>query len=104
MYEPFPGNYVWNLSINLALCMGGSIGEMETANQRIRAAAGESEDGATEAFFTSWCDMADRLRSLGDEDAAADRPLSAAEKYGRACGAHAESSLSAAPDGLQPHA
>ena len=39
MYEPFPGNYVWNLSINLALCMGGSIGEMETANARIRAAA-----------------------------------------------------------------
>jgi dienelactone hydrolase len=29
--------------------------------------------------------MADRLRSLGDEEAAADRPLSAAEKYGRAC-------------------
>jgi dienelactone hydrolase len=85
MYEPFPGNYVWNLSINLALCMGGSIGEMETANARIRAAPGESEGGGTEAFFTSWCDMADRLRSLGDEDAAADRPLSAAEKYGRAC-------------------
>ena len=39
MYEPFPGNYVWNLSTNLALCMGGSIGEMETANARIRAAA-----------------------------------------------------------------
>jgi len=85
MYEPFPGNYVWNLSVNLALCMGGAMGEMDGANTRIRAAAGESEDGGTEAFFTAWCDMADRLRSLGDEDAAADRPLSAAEKYGRAC-------------------
>jgi dienelactone hydrolase len=85
MYEPFPGNYVWNLSVNLALCMGGAIGEMDGANMRIRAAAAESEDGGTEAFFTSWCDMADRLRSLGDEEAAADRPLSAAEKYGRAC-------------------
>jgi dienelactone hydrolase len=85
MYEPFPGNYVWNLSVNLALCMGGAMGEMDGANMRIRAAAAESEDGGTEAFFTSWCDMADRLRSLGDEEAAADRPLSAAEKYGRAC-------------------
>jgi dienelactone hydrolase len=85
MYEPFPGNYVWNLSVNLALCMGGAMGEMDGANDRIRAAAGESEDGGTEAFFTAWCDMADRLRSLGDEEAAADRPLSAAEKYGRAC-------------------
>jgi dienelactone hydrolase len=85
MYEPFPGNYVWNLSVNLALCMGGSIGEMEIANAGIRAAASESEDGGTEAFFKAWCDMADRLRSLGDEDAAALRPLSAAEKYGRAC-------------------
>jgi dienelactone hydrolase len=85
MYEPFPGNYVWNLSVNLAICMGGAIGELETANAQIRAAAGESEDGGTEAFFTSWCDMADRLRRLGDEDAAAGRSLSAAEKYGRAC-------------------
>ena len=85
MYEPFPGNYVWNLSVNLALCMGGAMGEMDAANARVRAAASESEDGGTEAFFASWCDMADRLRSLGDEEAAAGRPMSAAEKYGRAC-------------------
>ena len=41
MYEPFPGNYVWNLSVNLAICMGGAIGELETANAQIRAAAGK---------------------------------------------------------------
>jgi dienelactone hydrolase len=85
MYEPFPGNYVWNLSVNLALCMGGAIGEIETANARLRTAASESEDGGTEAFFSSWCDVADRLRRLGSEEAALGRRMSASEKYGRAC-------------------
>ena len=29
MYEPFPGNYVWNLSVNICIGMGGAIGEIE---------------------------------------------------------------------------
>jgi hypothetical protein len=29
MFEPFPGNYVWNLSVNICLEMGGVIGEIE---------------------------------------------------------------------------
>jgi hypothetical protein len=29
MYEPFPGNYVWNLSVNICVGMGGAIGEMD---------------------------------------------------------------------------
>jgi len=84
MYEPFPKNYAWNLSVNLALCMGGAIGEIEVANARIRDAAAYSDDGGTEAFFVSWCDMAHGLVVLGEEDEAADRRFSAAEKYGRA--------------------
>lgn len=26
MYEAFPGNYVWNLSVNICLNMGGVMG------------------------------------------------------------------------------
>ena len=26
MFEPLPGNYVWNLSVNLALVTGGNHG------------------------------------------------------------------------------
>ena len=44
MYEPFPGNYVWNLSINLCLAMGGAMGEMDCANDEVREIAAHGED------------------------------------------------------------
>ena len=72
MFEPFRDNYVWNLSVNLALCMGGAIGEIDSANRVILSAAAEGEDAGTEAFFASWCALADRLAGgHGDPEAAA---------------------------------
>jgi hypothetical protein len=84
MYEPFPGNYVWNLSVNLCLAMGGAIGEIERANEHVREVARQGEDVGTEAFFSAWVGMADRVVELADEAAAAGHFFSAAEKYGRA--------------------
>src|ERR1700756_1245871 len=74
MYEPFPGNYVWNLSVNICIGMGGAIREL----------AKQGEDAGTEAFFSSWIDMADGVIGLADQAAAAGHFLSAAEKYARA--------------------
>jgi dienelactone hydrolase len=84
MYEPFPGNYVWNLSVNICIGMGGSIGEMDVANEQVRQIARQGEDAGTEAFFNAWGAMADRLVALGEEAEAAGHRLSAAEKYCRA--------------------
>jgi dienelactone hydrolase len=84
MYEPFPGNYVWNLSVNICLAMGGEMGEIDQANNEVRAVAREGADKGTEAFFESWGKMADRLVALGEEAQAAGHRLSAAEKYLRA--------------------
>lgn len=84
MYEPFPGNYVWNLSANICLGMGGVMGEMDVANDRVRAIAREGDDKGTEAFFESWTAMAERLIALGEEAEAAGHVLSAAKKFGRA--------------------
>ena len=84
MFEPFRNNYVWNLSVNLALCMGGAIGEIDSANRVILSAAAEGEDAGTEAFFASWCALADRLAALGKSEAAAGRARSATEKLRRA--------------------
>ena len=84
MYEPFPGNYVWNLSVNLALAMGGAIGEIDRANDEVRLVAQQGEDAGTEAFFEAWGKMADRLVSLGEEAEAQGHGASAAEKYCRA--------------------
>src|ERR1700726_3692419 len=84
MYEPFPGNYVWNLSVNICIGMGGAIGEIDRANERVRDVAKQGDDAGTEAFFSAWMGMADRVAGLADEAAAAGHFLSAAEKYRRA--------------------
>jgi alpha-beta hydrolase superfamily lysophospholipase len=84
MYEPFPGNYVWNLSVNICLGMGGVMGEIDPANEAVRAIAAQGEDAGTEAFFAAWGNLADRVLDLGREAEAAGHGLSAAEKYCRA--------------------
>ena len=84
MYEPFPGNYVWNLSVNICIGMGGAMGEMDVANEKVRAIAGGGEAKGTEAFFGAWGTLADRLAMLGDEAIADGHAMSACEKYARA--------------------
>lgn len=84
MVEYFPTNYVWNLSVNIALASGGNSGEIDAVCRSLVAASTRSDDGATEAFFLSWCDLGDRLRALAEADLAAGRRLSAGAKFGRA--------------------
>ena len=86
MFEPFPGNYVWNLGVNLALVCGGNIGEIDRASRPIREASGRGEDAGTAQFFDSWIAVADQIVRNGEADEAMGRLLSAAAKYGRASG------------------
>ena len=84
MYEPFPGNYVWNLAVNICLGMGGVMGEIDPANESVREIAAQGEDTGTEAFFAAWGALADRMFELGKEAQSHGHGLSAAEKYCRA--------------------
>ncbi|TDF62204.1 S9 family peptidase [Cupriavidus sp. L7L] len=84
MLEYFPNNYVWNLSTNLALAMGASLGEVDAICRQLVEVSGRGDDEGTEAFFQAWCEQADRLVELADEDLAANRRLSAGAKHGRA--------------------
>ena len=83
MFEPFPTNYIWNLSINLAIEMGGAIGDIDTAN-RIVAEAAKTGDAGSAAFFDSWVSMGERVAELAEEDLAAGNVLTAATKFARA--------------------
>lgn len=85
MYEPFAGNYVWNLSVNLALAMGAEIGEVVEANRSVLEAAANGADEGTEAFLRSWGGLADRLVEQARKNEAQGRHLSASERYHRAC-------------------
>jgi esterase/lipase len=84
MLEYFPTNYVWNLSTNIALLMGGNIGEVDVICRKLEAAAKMGDDSGTVAFFEAWCEQADQLVELAEEDERAARTLSAGAKYGRA--------------------
>ena len=84
MFEPFPTNYVWNLSINLALEMGGAIGEIDAANRTTAQAALAGDDGV-DAFFDTWIAMAERVEGMADDERSAGHVESAAAKYRRAC-------------------
>ena len=84
MFEIFPGNYVWNLSVNIALNTGAHITEVAEACAPVLEASRQGEDAGTELFFRSWTGLADRLTSLAEEDQTAGHLLTAGARYYRA--------------------
>src|ERR1700757_4894852 len=84
MLEYFPKNYVWNLSANLALGMGGNIGEVDVICRQLVEASLLPDSEGTESFFKAWCDQAERLVELAEDDEVRGRRLSAGAKLGRA--------------------
>ena len=84
MFEYFPKNYVWNLSIDIAIESGAQIGEIDEMCRPLRDAAARGEDAGTAEFFRSWVGMADKLAALASEDEARGRHYSAATKLERA--------------------
>jgi dienelactone hydrolase len=82
LFEPFP-NYVWNLSVSIALENGGRIGEIVDIIGPLMAKAQAGEDAGTQDFMAEWVKMADKLVGLGEEDLAAGRAFSAGNKFKR---------------------
>ncbi|WEK46312.1 MAG: alpha/beta hydrolase [Candidatus Andeanibacterium colombiense] len=83
LFEYFP-NYIWNLSVAMALESGAKIGEIVDMCQPIRDAATNGADAGTPQFMAQWVAMADRLIELADEDEARGRGFSASDKLERA--------------------
>src|SRR5688500_16729108 len=83
LFDYFP-NYVWNLSVAIALESGGRIGEIMDMCLPIKEAAERGEDAGTGDFLKQWVAMADRLAELAGEDEASGRLFSAGEKLKRA--------------------
>lgn len=83
LFEYFP-NYIWNLSVAIALESGGRIGEIIDMCQPIRDAAASGADAGTPQFMAQWVRMGDQLIALADEDVAQGRHFSASDKLERA--------------------
>lgn len=86
MFEPFPGNYIWNLQTNLALVCGGNHGEIDVANRPVVEAAKAGADAGTARLFDSWVAVADQVARNAEADEAAGYLLSAGTKFARASG------------------
>ena len=84
MFRYFPTNYVWDLSVNLAIEMGARMGEIEATCAPLQDAARQPDAEGTRAFREAWVQTADRLCDLASEDEALGRLLSAGAKYKRA--------------------
>ena len=84
MFRYFPTNYVWDLSVNLSIEMGGRLGEIEAMCAPLKEAALKPEDGGTVAFRQVWSQGADTLVELAGEDLQRGRALSASAKLMRA--------------------
>ncbi|MFM2372006.1 MAG: hypothetical protein RIS85_1728 [Pseudomonadota bacterium] len=83
LYEPFP-NYIWNLSVSIAMESGGLIGEIVDMCQPIIDAAANGGDAGTPHFMKQWSAMGDKLIDLAAEDEARGRLFSASNKLERA--------------------
>lgn len=83
LFAYFP-NYIWNLSVAMALESGGKIGEIIDMCQPIRDAAASGADAGTPQFMAQWVAMAEQLIGLADEDVARGRGFSASDKLDRA--------------------
>ena len=97
MFEYFPGNYVWNLFVNIAMSSGAQIGEVDQACRPALEASKRGEDAGTSVFIESWVAVGDRLIRMAEEDLAKGRSLSAGEKYRRAAVYYATAERAHAP-------
>ena len=83
LFEYFP-NYIWNLSVAIAMESGAQLGEIIDMCQPIKDAAKSGADAGTPAFMRQWAAMGEKLTELAGEDEAVDRNFSASNKLERA--------------------
>ncbi|RQP05354.1 MAG: alpha/beta hydrolase [Paracoccus sp. BP8] len=83
MFNYFP-NYVWNLTISIALASGAEIGEIMDMCQPLLDKAKAGEDAGTADFMREWVRVADRLAGIAAEEEGQGRLLSAGDKLQRA--------------------
>ncbi|AHH19805.1 putative hydrolase, alpha/beta hydrolase family [Nocardia nova SH22a] len=84
MYRYFPTNYVWSLSVSIAMNCGGQIGEIDQISAPLTEIAKNGDDAGTEKLFQSWVNFADTLVVRAEQEVAQHHPLSAGALYDRA--------------------
>jgi dienelactone hydrolase len=84
VFEYFPGNYVWNLSVVATLNSGGLIDEVDRACRPIKDAAQRGEDAGTADFLAAWQAVARQLEESAHDDLVLGHRRTAGQKLQRA--------------------
>ncbi|WP_250279763.1 alpha/beta fold hydrolase [Frankia sp. Cppng1_Ct_nod] len=84
MFEYFPGNYVWNLSVVATLNSGGLIDEVDRACRPLRELAAQGSDVGTRELMAAWAAVADQLEGQAADAEKAGHRRTAGQKYLRA--------------------
>lgn len=84
MFQYFPNNHVWNLSVDSALESRAQIGEIDEMCRPLLGAASRGADIGTGEFLNEWLRMGNKLVELADEDRVPGRHISASKKLQRA--------------------
>jgi len=85
VFRYFPTNYVWSLSVSIAMNCGAQIGEVDQISAPLASIARDGDDAGTEKFFWSWVNFADNLVARAGQELAEGHPLSAGPLFHRAC-------------------
>jgi len=84
MFEYFPGNYVWNLSVVAALNSGGLIDEVDRACRPVRELAAQGSDVGTAELMAAWTAVVDDLEAQAVAAEEAGHTRAAGQAYLRA--------------------
>src|SRR5579863_1662720 len=84
MFQYFPGNYMWSLSVMRCLASGGHFGEINWALQDIKDAAKVEPQGDIEAWYSAWKKLAVQVEEIGRTALKAGKNQTAASALTRA--------------------
>lgn len=83
LFEYFP-NYVWNLSLSIAIQSGAELGEIMDMSMPLLEKSEAGEDAGTAEFLLEWMKKAETLIELAADDEEKKRLFSASDKLRRA--------------------
>jgi alpha-beta hydrolase superfamily lysophospholipase len=84
VFQYFPGNYMWSLSVLRALASGGHFGEIDWACKGLSEAATVEPNGDLEAWYAAWMKLGAQVEQFADEAREQGHRVSAREAYVRA--------------------
>ena len=72
------------MAVNLALAMGGSVGDIDDVSRSLKPLAKVGDHSAAEEFYAAWTGLGSKLKRLAADDEARGRLFSAGAKIRRA--------------------